>query len=551
MPGDGDFALIQNGHTITITDDVTVGDGSSAITVQATGQLTQNGSTTLITKGNILVNGIWRGLPGHTHQWFNTSSLRTFSFDPPWNGSGYVHLGTDGNTTRSTWEPHPSNTQTFNFVTDTGVGHPQDWRFYSVDFSGIYNASDRVWPSITLNGGYQDRLIIEDSTWDDCGFLSLAAIDQNATVEITDNTFTNSRGATTFYAIFSEDYSTGTRSVTGNVFDTYASLYNPDEGTVVEDNIFLGGLTTVWTENEKPSSWARNIVFHDCQNILIEADITDDIWIADDGSDTNCHGPNMMGKTFSSFTVDGVVAEFVGADTTGDFILLGTGSGTLTVQNSILIKNSNNSSWGTLVTGLGDSDVNLIAYHNSGFVRDGSSTNSEFIRVGETSYLNSLLMKSNLIVSDVASASVHCARDQTGSTSVAAAVDIDYNVCYNITDAGDFSTKYSNFSGSPAYGANDVSADPGLSDIDVSLAGWDSDNGGAGTVANAKTELGKRNLATFNTDYTHAKLLEYYRAGWTPSNGALENAGHDGEDIGSQSVSSGGGAGSMLTLGAG
>lgn len=558
VPGDGDTATIGSSYTVTIDTDVTIGTGSgNAIVVSSsTASVVQNASTTLTVKGSVVVQGVWHGLAGHTFRWINTSGGNLgFKFTPAWNASApYIMLGESGSSTRSTWEPGSGSTDPFFFETTTGVGHPQDWRFYNVDFTDLYDGSNRLFFAFTLNGAYRDRFIAKGCTFDGCGGIA-PAMDANATFEVENTTFSNERASEGWWFNMSEVFASGSRIIRGNVFNKAPSIRNPGEGAIIEDNIFQNGFTTVWTQTEKPDSWGRNFVNHGGANITIEADITDDYWLCQSG--TNVHGPNTLTRDYSGVTghtVHGVIAEYTSTDDQGDFILLGTGAGTLTVENCIMLKNSNNSSWGTIVTGLGDAQINLIARNNSGFIRNGSlSTDRELFRVGETSYLNSFICQSNLAVTDVTSAPVHIARDQTGSSAITSDANLNYNCGYNITDGAELSTKYSNFSGLTSPGANDVAANPGLADIDVGIAAWDAANGGPGTISNAITEMAKRNLSTFNPDYSLTSLREFVEAGWTPSNAALQGTSHDGNDIGAIPVqlAAAGGYMNMLTMGVG
>lgn len=85
---------------------------------------------------------------------------------------------------------------------------------------------------------------------------------------------------------------------------------------------------------------------------------------------------------------------------------------------------------------------------------------------------------------------------------------------------------------SAVYG--DITADPQFVDSTVSVTGWDTSLGGAGTKANVATEFAKRSGfgGTYNTSYTVANLRTYLFAGFRPTNSAYQANGSDGAAIG-------------------
>ncbi len=87
-------------------------------------------------------------------------------------------------------------------------------------------------------------------------------------------------------------------------------------------------------------------------------------------------------------------------------------------------------------------------------------------------------------------------------------------------------------------GVNDISADPSFVDRTRNLAAFDTSNGGAGTGANAITELLKLNGygGTYNSNYSAANAVTYVRAGFVPHAYALKGTGRSGADIGALPV---------------
>lgn len=95
-------------------------------------------------------------------------------------------------------------------------------------------------------------------------------------------------------------------------------------------------------------------------------------------------------------------------------------------------------------------------------------------------------------------------------------------------------------------GANNVDADPQFVNMTAAnMAGWDASLGGAGTKANALTELLKMNTPEHNTAYTPAALIAFVKECLRPTNAALATSGYGGTYIGAvpySAPSSGGGA---------
>jgi len=123
----------------------------------------------------------------------------------------------------------------------------------------------------------------------------------------------------------------------------------------------------------------------------------------------------------------------------------------------------------------------------------------------------------------------------------------DYNCWYNVSPSGDV---YNNVTVTGktenvdlGFGLYDITASPTMSNVNATLATWDTSLGGAGTVANAFAEALKKNgfdsagsAATFNSAYTKSNALAYFRAAFAPNNVTLQAAGFGGEDIGALAV---------------
>ena len=94
--------------------------------------------------------------------------------------------------------------------------------------------------------------------------------------------------------------------------------------------------------------------------------------------------------------------------------------------------------------------------------------------------------------------------------------------------------------GDAGFGGSDQSGvDPDFVDDTAAIDTWDSSIGGAGTFANAVTELLLLNDSSYDSRYSTANARLYYAAGFAPQNEDLESAGDpldSSPDIGAFSV---------------
>ncbi len=87
---------------------------------------------------------------------------------------------------------------------------------------------------------------------------------------------------------------------------------------------------------------------------------------------------------------------------------------------------------------------------------------------------------------------------------------------------------------SGGFGAHDIAENPRFVDDQRALATWDTSLGGPGTETNAIAELLKRNGTggTWNPAYNVADLVSWVRAGFVPTNAALQGTAMSGADFG-------------------
>ena len=559
-PGDGDTAQIL-GHTVTVTGNQTIGTdgatGTMAITLtNSSGILDVQG--TLTVKGSISpTQGELRFSAGSTLEWDVTNDQYLF-IGGDWNGSGKTRInGTSGS--RVTWQK-ASGGGAGDFYLDAhnGNGHPQDFEADFWDATGLADSSNNL-GDMTMAGGYVDNFQLNDVVFDSCGqWYTSSFWDANATVIFDNVTFQNSVGTNNISVNAYFTMTGGTRTFRGSVFDKPVRFWDFDGvvvgGSGADDwNLFQEQFTTIISDRGSPTTWEQNFVVTDGANINTFG-LKDDYWIVTDLAKTNPHGPNLPVK--ESVTVDGLIAEFLGSNNDGDVLLAATpasGSNILTIQNSLILPGPSNNAFGTLVTMLGNANVDLVANHNTVAVGCTVTGGDNFagIVVGETyaghaGMIDSI--RSNIFWADLAGETCYKVTDASGSVSglASSATLVDYNAGYNISDAS--AMGYNNFSGAPAFGANDIDEAPSFVDATRNIGTWDSALGGAGTAANAITELAKKNTSTHDSNYTLPELRTWVRAGFATTNSNFENAGHDSTTLGCCGFSAGGGGGSKDLL---
>ncbi len=228
---------------------------------------------------------------------------------------------------------------------------------------------------------------------------------------------------------------------------------------------------------------------------------------------------------------------FIGTDF-GDCIIP---RGEISVKNNININDA-----GTLVTLL---DAAAIADVENNTIND-----SQWVNVGETAGASTQLrtVRSNLF-----SNTLRGIQQDAFFVSQTALV-LNNNGFWNMTDAANLDNNgnnsyvgaetYAAWSASATYpsagfGDADIYADPKYRDPTRTIATWDANNGGPGTLSNVVAEIVKLNgrdtagnSATFDSNYSISSAQEYIRYGYTPTNVALKGTGYGGTDIGALPV---------------
>ena len=419
---------------------------------------------------------------------------------------------------------------------DQGIMTAQYTDFYDMGTSAN-NAFGGVWVGNSSSSSNNVSIV-------NCNFTrSSFKIDANSTtmgdVYFAYNTFTTSMTTLysgyneCFFASFNGTKASGVRKIYNNGFDKFVNFqYTKDVD--VTDNYFGQSYYMYYFQY---ASMNNNFLYQDDghNSTPISKDVSN-FYVASNATGN----PHFLGcGTNGNALIDGFVMEYLGTSPDGDDFMAGSPSSphAITIKHSIKLPNAAGLSSGTFFSALGNSNLTIVAEHNT--MHLGGNTDSSGARYGET-YNGFTGMipsyKSNLVWDTTARGYKLCSLNQSVVTDVVTSANADYNGGFNFT-AGNNGNGYTNMlfsSGTP--GAHDVTGDPYFVDSSRNLAKWAVYNGsGAGTTAGQLADAYAYLKA--NPLLIGSSLLPYIKAGFVPRNPIYRNAGHDGVDLGAETVS--------------
>ena len=558
-PGIGDTASIT--HAVTVSGNTTVGTspagGNTVVTVSGAGSLTVNSGISLTVRGGMEFSTNIFTLEAGSILEFDASNATT-----PLSQKYELRLGTShnqvpqlvANGTSGSHVTIRSNSGGGNAWINDGTG---PWlrgagtlNLNYVDFLRMGDSSNRAIRTSPSNSG--DSVKILNCTFDTTGGIG-GTYNMNAdlgTFRIEDTNFTNTAATEAWRVENATSYASGTRTVLRNVFDKHVLFYTPG-GFTIEDNYFheaLASTAGAWT------TFRHNFIrlTGPYNAVLIRGSTYRNFWYWDDPSEAN---PKFNQAGLTTLTMDGDIYE---SDQTvageGDCILgdVPGSAATLTIQNQIALPNAIGDNSCTLTSYSGNANLTVIVNHNTALLGTQQMLTVGETYIGHTGMVSSF--RSNLGWDTSARGYLMADSGVNDSVSnLVTSANANYNNAYNNL-AGSNAKGYNNLefsSGSP--GANDLAVNPNFVDSARDIAKWDTSLGGAGTDSNVITELRKRGLSTWNSNYSTQNLIAYIRAGFAPTNVSLQNAGHDGVTIGAveYQAASTGQAGGVLLLGVG
>jgi hypothetical protein len=528
VPGNGDTVIIGTGHAITVNVNTTVGhspgasDATAAVLVNTTGTLTVAAGIVFTVRGDLKLNDTTLTLAAGSVLEFDASAAGTPSTAryvlQIGTGSGQTNVNCLVNGTSGSRCTIRSNAGGANArVIDGGFSRGGQITATFCDFTRLGDSANSGW---AFWGDTLATFSWTSCVADACGPIVLSTgLRHDATFILDSVTFKNSVGTKCASIGVIDALTTGARQITGTVFDkTIDTLCQTD--FTITNTVFYDGFQAV---SGVPTLFSGNLLRISAQPTLSVPGSLAACYVLMDHSTANPHGigPNQN----VDYVIDGCAFEYTGTDGTGDCILPGEpGSAhTTTVTHCLALPNAGGNNSGTLVTLGGNANLTVSITHNTYF------TGIQGVAVGETYAGRAGLLsafKNNLAWDTSARGyKLYDSPSDNEVNDLVAAANCDYNGGWNLL-AGNNGKGYNDqefSSGNP--GDHDVSGDPQFVDATRNIAKWDLSLGGAGTVANALTELRKRNdAAGYNASYTIAALLTYVRAGFAPQSSSYQAA---------------------------
>lgn len=529
-PGDGDTVTIS--HAVTMDQNTTIGtspaedSGTWAIIVDSGVTLTIAANVTLTLRGDAKhSNGRTIFSAGATlefdssqatdptnqnYHWDLTDTINQSEANMEFNGTSGNHCTVQSNASGGTGYIDEG-------TIDAGL------EAYFTDFTDINNPANNRGVSTYPNGSDMPN-IFEDCTFDDgCGRIGpVNLLPNNVDCHYYRVNHQGDTGSGSCIMTASGTLSTGTREIKDCYFKGSVNL-NCRNATIHAEtygNVFENGYSTaastdfdVFEDTLVYNATGGFTLYNDCDRIY---------WIM--GQPSNPHLINLQDANNTSFSIRDCVMELNETQTgdTGDLILATNGPDTLIVTGNVITLDNAGKAWGTLCSCLGNAGQGFEFRHN---------TAPAGIVVGETynSHAGQIADYRSNLIWDVEedNTAVHITNiNGSPITDVLSADDADFNCIWQ----GSASPYDTPMSGTP--GTNDVDVDPMFINGGAKLEDWDAHLGGAGTFANAMTELGKLHLSGWNSSYNAKAALAWVRDQHKVQNTSLRDAGHDGATIG-------------------
>jgi len=531
VPISTDNAIIPAAATISVSDTRAITDitvyGELAVT--STGNYTHTGDLLLSGACVLDVNsdGVFKS--GANSTWFFTGS-QTVHPTIKTTGSTLANPAIFGDSTgtyRAFWDAVSVNTYTDRISFETTFA-----RWYSIDDGSAY---------FIKNGHHfcADGWSMPDSTFIDCGTISFGAGGTPNTAAVLDLRRCNWRNpryktlveysasaAFTAYRGWSGSTVVGNGSITHRFYVPVA----PASGTLEMPSLVLRDCGIFNSSTALID--AKNSFYHEAydngSNVLIQGSSATNVGGSDFSNtlihtdNANAHTMSVSGTSTNQNTFDGSI---VFSSHNGSNPLLY--SDKVSIQNCITFGGG-----GSWTTG-GSANVDI---HNNTHIDPNNDINGG-MGFETANYTGSVDAYNNITYQRGGTAYGYLVIGLSPVSNQPLNI-AGHNCSYNLTG-----TYLNTATPTTDLTANDITVDPQFVNENVSIATWDTANGGAGTTANAFDEALKVNgidkngdIAVFDTNYTHALAYAYVVDGITPQNTALQGTGYLGADIGALAV---------------
>jgi len=523
-PGDGDVAVRSVNHVITIDQSVTIGANGAAYSAAIRGPTsTSSDSGGFVVADNVTVTLKGSFISGGEGSFITlgvTTGGAKLVFPVSISNNHKVSVG-NGNGVRGTFTVNGAsdNFCEINNQSTSSVyfqaGNPGDWWYYCESWYGSYLYLKNI-AGVVIGDECQIDHWIFDSNSISESFWPLPNIPGDKDFIMNNCSFLNP--SATIYLFF-DDVTTGSRTLQNNVFvsELYWSGFVTWDGLVLLGGTNGDGVNKGVIQNSfvDPSagSGLNGFVFSLVKDNFVYYPTGDN--------------PHFLGATLDISTVfDGNIFEY-GSDWSsdvGDCILCTGGASTsytIVIKNNIELPNANGRQSGTMAT-LWANTYNDVQIYNNTFYTGVNIEDDGSVSLVSAFY-NNLSYGPN---------GQNLTSFSGGGTVEDIYDDADYNSAQNLSDPY---TDNSKFAISP--GTNDFDDDPSFVDSSRDLAKWAIDGLGSSSgnealrrldAINALIAQNDPNASDYNVEGTVANLVDYIKAGFSPTNIDYSTSGKGG-----------------------
>ncbi len=575
-PGPGDKAIVN--HNVTITADTTIGDGTNSTVLD-------------VTNGTLTVTGAVLTIAGNSTFGKYTGSAPVARLTVQHSGATPAGIELDGNSGVSPTMTLSDDTLTvfagsssarvflrtrlaspgnFGYCADASSLHGNYWQVSYCDFSRLGDTSHQALTALNVTGGGTAPIFSFDNcTVDNCSTLPyLNTQGGNVTLSFTNSVWTNAinsnpqnYGTVSLFIASTDAITTGTRLVNKCNFFNVAVLYTP-LGYTVTQNYFDQALTTFGTGYEWAlfdSNFVRKVT--ESFETRVAGSISNSYFLDDNPAATGAMIAILGSNTANAAIAFNVIqpnhptAGLAFNETEG-----APNFHTDSLLNNLVLANTG----GGPSYQLGGADANTVQSFYPSFVAEhntvcmnGSVGCAAGATIGQRAG-TVLSFRSNIFYNTGTPSFALQNQDPAPVNDIVTAAHCDYNAWLGLAtvppgtwnDISDGTVYSTPITGATPPGVHDiVSVDPLFVDPSRNLQAWAVHKGyAASSDSNLNKVLFALRAIQADTTLVASDLLVWVRAGFQPTNGTIQNAGHDGVTIGSEPFSGGGPASSAATI---
>lgn len=535
-PGNGSKASL--GHSMTVDANTTIGTYVTAGTDAITIDQTAGGKITIATNVTLTVRGeVSNSTPINTADDLVTLDAgATWEWDVP-DGEIYnCALGTaNSQAGRLQFDGTIGNHCTVTSTT-TGTGRGQFVGTFSNNNQFDATYTDFSYLGNSANHGVRTGIIghgldVDHCTFDNCGFIRFYRPGATVVFNLTNTTFTNPLGWLLLYFDGYTAPTSGSRTISGCVFDGECDLFSPSELTVTNCIFYEQPIHT----NANWALFQNNFIRKSTSTFTNFYGSAKDCYLLYEWVSGTPYG--WIFNADRSLTFDGIIIDSQTTSNNWNMFNFSNPANpqTFTVTGCLMLPNADGD-WAGAFVNANNSGANVtVDVEHCTFITGGSGSAETGIKVGNYAGHAGLFgsVKSNIGWNPSAGNGYIFYRPATSTVQdLVSTAGCDYNCGHNLAANYFAETDPPSLWSSGTGGANDIDVNPQFVDSSRNLKTWDTSLGGPGTVANAITELMKLNDSDWDSNYNFTALMTYVRDGFKVQNVQLKDAGHDSVTIG-------------------